>query len=286
MFRYKGKLISEINPCVYWARIWHKRLLRWLYWSFHTQKYKLTFDSNVFPYRYAKHSSKLTRNYSQDSQYKIWQANKIINLKLAIPKINHILIKPGQTFSFWKLVGRPTKKKGFVLGMELSKGKAKSGIGGGLCQLSNLLNWLAWHTPLKCTQRSLHSFDPFPDKNRVLPFGSGAAIFWNYVDWQVTNSTQKTFQIIVWIRGNHLKGEIRCCTPPEKEFSVFEKNHFFSYQNEQWYRSNEIWRRIFKKGKNGKVKEYIGEELLVKNWSKVCYTPASDSHNSLIKSSC
>lgn len=83
------------------------------------------------------------------------------------------------------------------------------GIAGGLWQLSNLLNWMTWHTPLEVIQRSTHSFDPFPDQGRILPFGSGSAVFWNYVDLQIQNNTPQTFQILIWLTDHSLKGEIR-----------------------------------------------------------------------------
>jgi vancomycin resistance protein VanW len=77
--------------------------------------------------------------------------------------------------------------------MELSFGEARSGIGGGICQLSNLIHWMAIHSPLVVVERSNHSFDPFPDEGRVLPFGSGAAIFYNYVDLVLHNPTDRVF---------------------------------------------------------------------------------------------
>jgi vancomycin resistance protein VanW len=49
---------------------------------------------------------------------------------------------------------------------------------------------LALHSPLEIKERHHHSFDPFPDENRVLPFGRGASIFYNYVDLRFINPTQ------------------------------------------------------------------------------------------------
>ena len=96
------------------------------------------------------------------------------------------------------------------MGMELSFGKARPGIGGGICQIANLLNWLILHSPLTIVEKSQHSFDPFPDEGRVLPFGSGAAIFYNYIDYQFTNNTNKTFQINIWFTETNIEGELRC----------------------------------------------------------------------------
>lgn len=178
-------------------------------------------------------------------------------------------------FTPWHMIGRPTAQKGFSEGMELSRGKARAGIGGGICQLSNLLNWMAWHTPLTVVERSLHSYDPFPDQGRILPFGSGAAVFWNYVDWQVANYTPYTFQLNIFIADGALKGEILCSEAPKQTFSVFEKNHFFERRNHCWYRSNEIWVSVSEKGRNGKSPKHLYDKCLVKNWSKVCYEPDS-----------
>ena len=50
-------------------------------------------------------------------------------------------------------------------------GEVKTSIGGGICQLANLLYWMALHTPLEVIERHHHSFDPFPDSGRTLPFG-------------------------------------------------------------------------------------------------------------------
>lgn len=41
------------------------------------------------------------------------QNNKAVNLGIAAPKVNSVIIRPGETFSFWKLVGRTSIKKGY-----------------------------------------------------------------------------------------------------------------------------------------------------------------------------
>ncbi|MDZ5760920.1 VanW family protein [Lyticum sinuosum] len=268
------KLLSEIYPLVYWIRVWQKRIFKIICFALYRNKYvsKLDIQIEVLPYRYTYHKSRLIKKHSSDELYKKLQINKIKNLQIVVNKINGIIIKPGKTFSFCKVVGLPTKKRGFVEGMELCRGKPRSGTGGGICQIANLLNWMAWHTPLEITQRSIHSFDPFPDNNRILPFGSGAAIFWNYVDLQITNNTESLFQIKVWIDDKNLKGEIRTNSLPQIKYSIFEKEHFFIKIDDLWYRSNEIWRKVFIKNKNSSP-IFLREEMMVKNFSKVCYEP-------------
>ena len=141
------------------------------------------------------------------------QYNKINNLKIATKQLNKIIIKPGETFSYWRLIGNPTKRKGYVDGMILHYGKVTTGIGGGLCQLSNLLYWMTLHTPLTVTERYRHSYDVFPDSNRTQPFGSGATCSYNYLDLQIKNETNNTYQLLVYLTDTHLVGEWRSDAP-------------------------------------------------------------------------
>lgn len=198
------------------------------------------------------------------------QVNKVTNLKIAVAKIDRLIIKPGQTFSFCKLVGRPTKRKGYLLGMELSFGQARPGIGGGICQISNLIHWLVLHSPLTVTERYHHSFDPFPDDGRVLPFGSGATVFYNYRDYQFTNNTQHTFQLNLWFSEKCLEGELRIDKELDYAYHVFEKDHSFLKIDGVFFRKNEIWREKLLKYQSGKV---VATELITKNFARVTYTP-------------
>ncbi len=198
------------------------------------------------------------------------QINKVTNLAIALRQITGIVIRPGETFSFCKLVGRPTQRKGYLHGMELSLGEARPGIGGGICQISNLIHWLVMHSPLTVTERYHHSFDPFPDDGRVLPFGSGATVFYNYRDYQFTNNTKYTFQVNLWLSGKCLEGELRIDTELDYAYHVFEKDHAFLKIDGQFYRRNEIWREKILKFESGRV---IDTELVTKNFARVTYTP-------------
>ncbi len=259
------KRLSEFHPAIYRTRILQKRLFRTVGdiaggVEFASERV----DMNL-PFSCTKHQSLLRRRLgNSDPQL---QENKIHNLKIACPPIDGIVIRPGETFSFWKCVGEATAAKGYVEGMQLSRGLVVRGIGGGLCQLSNLLYWMALHTPLTVTERHHHSFDPFPDENRTLPFGSGAGVFYNYIDLRFLNKTELTFQIKVWLTGDHLKGSIYSDAENPNSYHVFEKNHRFITRNGSNYRENEIWRNVVDRQTGNK----LGEELIVKNFSEVKY---------------
>lgn len=76
------------------------------------------------------------------------------------------MVQPGETLSYWKLIGRPTYRKGYLDGVLLKNGTVQYGCGGGLCQLSNLIFWMTLHTPLEVKERHRHGYDVFPDSNR------------------------------------------------------------------------------------------------------------------------
>jgi len=155
------------------------------------------------------------------------------------------------------------------MGIELSFGEAKPGIGGGICQISNMIHWMVMHSPLTITEKSNHSFDPFPDEGRVLPFGSGAAIFYNYIDFQFINKTQQTFQIQLKVTDKFLEGELRVNESLAFSYHIYEKDHQFLKIGNHFFRKNEIWRDTICK-RSGNL---ISSELLKKNFARVTYQP-------------
>ena len=74
------------------------------------------------------------------------QRNKVQNLRLATAQIDGILIAPGEIFSLWALIGRPTRKKGYLDGLVISSGHLGKGVAGGLCQLANLIHYMVLHS--------------------------------------------------------------------------------------------------------------------------------------------
>lgn len=242
-------------------------LLRRVLWG----KYK-----NIFAARktertltnvYFKHKTPLLRKLKDVDMW--YQYNKIINLKLAAKQINGIVICPGEVFSFWKLVGKPTKKKGYVKGMVLNNGSFAAGIGGGLCQMTNLIFWMSLHTPLTIIERHRHGYDVFPDSNRTQPFGSGATCFYPHVDLMIRNDTSHSFQLMVTVSEDYLKGEWRSDYPSQYTYKVIEKNHEF--KGEFWggfSRHNELHRQVA--DMNGNL---VSEEFILSNSAVMMYSP-------------
>lgn len=262
-----GRLWSQRSKILYFISVWEKRIRTYLHWRLGTEEWSTYHEERPLSRRIKKHQSLLLRKLGE-SEMRL-QYNKITNLKLAIKKINDIVIRPGETFSFCKTVGRPTRRKGYLEGMELAHGDARPGIGGGICQISNLIHWLVMHSPLTIVERHHHGFDPFPDDRRVLPFGSGATIFYNYVDYRFRNDTPHTFQLRLWLSEKHLHGELRADRWLEHSYHVYEKEHDFIRENGKFFRKNEIWRRVMLASGG----ETVREEFICRNHAEVKYVP-------------
>lgn len=71
------------------------------------------------PHRVKKHESLLLRQLGESEMW--LQHNKVRNLELASSHVDGILIAPGETFSFNKVAGNCTRRKGYVEGEELVK---------------------------------------------------------------------------------------------------------------------------------------------------------------------
>ena len=259
----------KTNPFVRKVAIERHRLGRHLSWCTQMVTFAKTRAVEPLPYKLFSHKSLLLRKLG-DADMRL-QHNKVTNLRLAAAEIDKIVIKPGETFSLWKLVGRPSAKRGFLPGMLLSNGEIIEGVGGGLCQMANLLYWMALHSPLTVTERYRHSFDAFPDSGRVLPFASGATIFYNYVDLQFRNDTGVDFEFRVWVDDEFLQGELRTSHQLEHSYAVVERDHRFLKDTKtgKFYRENKLYKRIFDR----RTGNLLTDTLITANHAEMKYQP-------------
>ena len=242
-----------------------KRYLLWLSPRFHWAKKRLR---EPLPVRQTGHATPLLRRLSSKEE-SAWQQNKVVNLRLASAHLDGVVIYPGETFSYWKLIGRPSARRGYRVGMVLFLGQVGGGVGGGLCQLSNLIFWMTLHTPLLVVERYRHSHDVFPDTNRTQPFGSGATCAYPHRDLMIYNPTDQPFQLRVRVGETHLEGEWRGLRPPQVRYEVVERDARIDQASWGGYiRHNALFRRIF--STSGELME---EQFLCENDAIMMYDP-------------
>ena len=260
------KLFCELSPLTY-AISHQKEIVRRQLRDFGGKTaYAATKSPEELPVLIQKHKSLIRRALNNVDMN--LQENKAKSLGIAAPKVSHVLIRPGEVFSFWKLVGKCSRREGYLDGVTISNGKPTHGVGGGLCQFTNLLHWMFLHTSLDIVEHHHHNgLDLFPDFNRQIPFGTGTSIVYNYLDYRVKNETDMTFQVIVYTTDEYLCGEIRAQHPMTEKVHIREEDAHFFEQGGQLYRHNKIYRRVVDK-RTGNTLE---DRLLLENTAKTMY---------------
>ena len=198
------------------------------------------------------------------------QENKIDNIKKAITKLNGFVINPGKTFSFWRAIGSPTYKNGYVNGRVYSNSRIIEGVGGGLCQLSTFLYWIFLHSPVKIAERHPHSIDVHPSPKQNIFSRSGATVLYNFFDLKVKNDFKYPIQLKIWIVGNCLKGQILPSGYMPENIHIREKNHCFIRVGNKVFQYNELYREIKTDGTLVKV------EKITANFSQVLYAVSDE----------
>lgn len=241
-----------------------KRYLLWCSPRYHWASQR---QSVSLPYIQTSHATPLYRHLRGEEME--LQKNKVVNLQLAAARLNGVVLRPGETFSYWRLIGKPSRKKGYREGMVLFLGRIGSDVGGGLCQLSNLIFWMTLHTPLTVVERYRHSHDVFPDSNRTQPFGSGATCAYPHRDLMIRNDTDQSYQLCVRVGETHLEGEWRAEAPQKFQYEILERNARMDQASWGGYiRHNELFRRVF--DLDGTL---LREEFLFANDAIMMYSP-------------
>jgi len=125
----------------------------------------------------------------------VYQENKVFNLKLAAARLDGLLIRPGETFSFWLSVHGADRDTPYREGLVERYGQLLTEQGGGLCMLSNLLFWAFLHTPLTVTERHGHTKKDFPEPPSEAVSGVDATVSEGWLDLKVKNETEETYQL-------------------------------------------------------------------------------------------
>lgn len=241
--------------------------LRYLLWCSPQFHWAVRRQTERLPQVQFAHATPLYRHLRGEEM--TLQKNKVVNLRLAVARLDGLILEPGQTFSYWRLIGKPTRRKGYKEGMVLFLGRIGSDVGGGLCQLSNLIFWMTLHTPLTVVERYRHSHDVFPDANRTQPFGSGATCAYPHRDLMIRNETDQPFQLCLRVGDTHLEGAWRAMEPPEYRYEIVERDHRMDQASWGGYvRHNALHRRVW--DRSGRLVE---EQFLFTNDAIMMYSP-------------
>ena len=260
------KLFCEISPFTYRLSMEKEILKRHLKDFVNKIRFARERTTDNLPVVIYRHNSLIRRRLGNVNMQ--LQENKATNLALAVKNIDGLLIRPGETFSVWKQIGRTTERKGYKEGLVIAKGAPGQGIGGGLCQLSNLIHWMVLHSDLTIAEHHHHdALDLFPDYGRQIPFGTGTSISYNYLDYRVRNDTKNTYQLRLWVDGEYLRGELRAIDPQPHTFHIHAENEYFSREGDVIYRNGQVYRDTI----DATTGNVIESQLIRTNHARVMY---------------
>ena len=260
------KLFCELSPFTYRLSMEKEIVKRKLKDFFSKTQFSRERTADALPVLVYQHKSLIRRRLGNVNMQ--LQENKAVNLALAVTCINGLLIRPGETFSVWKLVGRTTGRKGYKEGLTIAKGQPTKGIGGGLCQLSNLIHWMILHSELTIVEHHHHDgLDLFPDFGRQIPFGTGTSISYNYIDYRVKNDTANTYQLRLWVDGEYLCGELRATEQQSQAFHIHAENEYFAREGDAVYRNGQVYRDVIDRATG----RHLESQLIRTNHARVMY---------------
>ena len=103
--KYRSVLRLKLGAKYYGA----KRRCMWI-----KNKKQFAKQKSLVPlkYTYFSHKTPLLRKLKDVDMW--MQHNKVNNLKIAVNKVNGIILHPGEIFSYWYLIGKPSKRKGYL----------------------------------------------------------------------------------------------------------------------------------------------------------------------------
>ncbi len=130
------------------------------------------------------------------------EENTLYNIQKAAHQINGILLKPGEDFSFNRLIGTADQEDGYKKSTIIANGQFVSGYGGGVCQVSTTLYNAALLANLEIIERYNHSI--YGDATNYVPLGRDAAIFYGYKDLKFRNSLEQQIAIFCEMKQDDL----------------------------------------------------------------------------------
>jgi vancomycin resistance protein YoaR len=150
-----------------------------------------------------------------------------VNMRRAATLINGTMIRPGETFSFNRTVGRVSSANGFTVGYVRRDGRPVKDVGGGVSQVATTLFNAAFFAGLEDVHHQPHRV-----YTGGYPMGREAIVSWPGIDLRFKNTTPHGVMIQSWIRpgGPQRRGEVHVRMWSTKYWNVtagLSKRHNF-----------------------------------------------------------
>lgn len=208
--------------------------------------------------------------------------NRVHNIRLAAAALDNILIRPGEEFSFNRVVGKTDAEKGYRPAPVIINRELVDGTGGGVCQVSSTLYNAALLAELSVLERANHSLTV-----AYLPPGLDATISYGWRDLRFLNDRPHAVWLRTFFDGASLIINMYGDPVPDREVKVITTDRRVIRQDRIYKDSDElpageirlakegqpgyrvtVWRVVYQDGKE------VGRELI----SRDAYHPVPDEY--------
>ena len=136
---------------------------------------------------------------SYSSTFNVSNYNRTTNVNIASQKINNIILLPGETFSYNKVVGERTFENGFKEASVYTSSGVVNGLGGGICQVSSTLYNAVLEANLEIVERRNHRYAV-----SYVPLGRDATVAYGSIDFRFKNNRQYPIKISSYTKNGTL----------------------------------------------------------------------------------
>lgn len=259
------KRLTQIFPWLLPLRIKQRVLCFYFKMWLDGIEYASLQENEIFPHKlFTTTCPMINRSPGLDPAY---QENKVFNLKLAAACLDGLVIRPGETFSFWHALRHADRDTPYRDGLAEVNGKLTAQYGGGLCQMSNLLCWMFLHTPLELEERHGHRTKDFPEPPSDAPMGVDAAVSQGWLDLRFKNSTDTAYQIKIRFDGDDITGEILAERDTGLSYEAVNRNLQYFRKDGAVYERVDVVQRVLVASTGRR----LSEKLAYRNQCKIGY---------------
>ncbi len=116
------------------------------------------------------------------TKFPVTDRDRNFNLKLAASKLNGVVLKPNEEWSFNDTVGERSQRMGYKVAHVITAGEMVDGLAGGTCQISTTLFGAAFFAGIDIVKTTNHS-----RPSAYTPLGFDATVVWPDTDLKLKN---------------------------------------------------------------------------------------------------
>lgn len=148
-------------------------------------------------------SSINTKISSFTTMFKLSDANRSGNIKIASQAVDGTVVMPGEVFSMNKAVGPRIGERGFKEANVIINGELVPGMAGGICQVTTTVYNAALYANFPIVSRRAHAL-----RVHYVPAGRDATISGDAIDFKFRNSNKTPIFVHTYVSGGSVTADI------------------------------------------------------------------------------